>query len=198
MKICLDCGKEIKNRNYCGKCATKRWRLNNPGRMEKLCSEHYKIHRDKYIERASKFNKENPDIANARSRKYNKNHPTKSMDRYYTDIQYRIIKIQRARIRAALKDLNKSQTTKELLGCSIDYLKKYLESKFQPGMTWENYSRTGWHVDHIVPISSFNLLDSVQLKQVCHYTNLQPLWAIDNLKKSNKLPPLSKINLTMP
>jgi hypothetical protein len=63
---------------------------------------------------------------------------------------------------------------------------KYLESKFQSGMTWENYGKNGWHIDHIRPLSSFNLIDDKQLKLACHYTNLQPLWAKDNLVKSNK------------
>lgn len=72
------------------------------------------------------------------------------------------------------------------LGCSMEELKVYLESKFQPGMSWDNYSFTGWHIDHIIPLSSFDLTDPEQFKQACHYTNLQPLWAEDNFKKSNK------------
>jgi len=72
------------------------------------------------------------------------------------------------------------------LGCSLNLLKSYLESKFQPEMTWDNWSRTGWHIDHIRPLSSFNLTDPEQLKQACHYTNLQPLWAKNNLIKGSK------------
>ena len=56
--------------------------------------------------------------------------------------------------------------TVELLGCSLDELKTYLESKFQPGMTWDNYSRNGWTIDHILPLSSFNLIDQNQLKKL--------------------------------
>jgi hypothetical protein len=54
-------------------------------------------------------------------------------------------------------------------------------------MTWENWSKYGWHIDHIKPLSSFNLTDYEQLKMACHYTNLQPMWAKDNLIKSNKV-----------
>lgn len=64
--------------------------------------------------------------------------------------------------------------------------KVYLESLFQPGMVWENYGNDGWHIDHVRPLSSFDLLDPVQFSQACHYTNLQPLWAKDNLSKGNK------------
>ena len=74
------------------------------------------------------------------------------------------------------------------MGCSISELKDYLESKFQVGMTWENHSQTGWHIDHIKPLSHFDLSDRDQFLQACHYTNLQPLWAKDNLSKSDNYP----------
>ena len=72
------------------------------------------------------------------------------------------------------------------LGCSIEELKLYLEKQFQIGMTWENWNNTGWHIDHIKPLSKFNLTDINQIKEACHYTNLQPLWAKDNILKGNK------------
>jgi len=70
------------------------------------------------------------------------------------------------------------------LGCTIPELIKYLESKFQLGMTWENHSSTGWHIDHIIPLCEFDLTDREQFLKAAHYTNLQPLWAEDNLKKN--------------
>ena len=63
----------------------------------------------------------------------------------------------------------------------------YLESKFQTGMTWENHTHNGWHIDHIIPISKFDLTDEAQMKKACHYTNLQPLWAGDNFRKHAKI-----------
>lgn len=73
------------------------------------------------------------------------------------------------------------------LGCSLEELKTHLEQQFQLGMTWENWSRTGWHIDHIQPLSSFDLTDREQFLKAAHYTNLQPLWAKDNLVKHNKI-----------
>jgi hypothetical protein len=73
----------------------------------------------------------------------------------------------------------------ELVGCSYVELRKLIESKFTEGMTWENWSVNGWHIDHIKPLSSFDLTDTEQLKEACSYNNLQPLWAKDNLKKSD-------------
>jgi len=64
---------------------------------------------------------------------------------------------------------------------------KHIEAQFKSGMTWENWSRTGWHLDHIKPLSSFDLSDRAQFLEACHYTNYQPLWAKDNLIKGKKV-----------
>lgn len=84
-------------------------------------------------------------------------------------------------------DKRKSSFIIELLGCQLNELKAYLESKFEPGMTWNNYGMYGWHIDHKIPLSSFNLTDLEDQKKAWHFSNLQPLWAMDNWKKSNKL-----------
>lgn len=76
----------------------------------------------------------------------------------------------------------------DFIGCSIDDLKLHLEKQFVDGMSWENYGRYGWHVDHIRPCCSFDLTDSEQQKECFHYSNLQPLWAKDNLSKGGKFP----------
>ena len=88
---------------------------------------------------------------------------------------------------AAVSGRVKSKHTEELLGCSIEYLRHYLENQFTEGMTWENYGKNGWHIDHIIPLDYFDITDSEQQKRAWHYTNLRPLWAIDNLRKNNKI-----------
>ena len=93
----------------------------------------------------------------------------------------------RNRLRCAIKGNFKSGSAVKDLGCSIDELKTYLESKFKPGMYWDNWSYDGWHIDHIKPLASFDLTDRKQLLEACHYTNLQPLWAKDNLIKSDSV-----------
>ena len=97
------------------------------------------------------------------------------------DPMYCLIHSLRVRTNSVFK--NKSKSTLELLGCSIEQLKHHLESQFQPGMTWENYGK--WHIDHKYPLSK--ALSKEHLFELCHYTNLQPLWKMDNIKKSNKL-----------
>jgi hypothetical protein len=93
----------------------------------------------------------------------------------------------RTRVYHALKGINKSGSAVRDLGCSIEELRWWLEFWFEDGMNWDNYGNKGWHIDHIKPLSSFNLTNREELCKVLHYTNLQPLWAKDNLIKSNKI-----------
>ena len=104
-----------------------------------------------------------------------------------TDPHIRIRDTLSLRMRLALKEQNltKRNTTADLVGCSIPFLKKHLEKKFQKGMTWSNHGRFGWHIDHIIPCSSFDLSDHIQQKKCFNFRNLQPLWAEENIKKSN-------------
>jgi hypothetical protein len=90
-------------------------------------------------------------------------------------------------LNAAIKNNQKIGSAVKDLGCSIEELKIYLESKFQEGMSWDNWSLKGWHIDHIKPLASFDLTDRNQLIQAYYYTNLQPLWAKDNMAKSDKI-----------
>lgn len=137
---------------------------------------YYQNNQDKVRKRNVEWKQNNPEYrANYRRRRKISNPELKVTDG-----------IRRA-INIALKNNTKAGNTTELLGCSIEYLHTYIESLFQPGMTWENHGRYGWHIDHIIPLSYFNLADHIQQKHAWHYTNLQPLWAADNLKKSNKI-----------
>lgn len=101
------------------------------------------------------------------------------------DLCFKLAGNLRSRLRLAISNNQKSGSAVRDLGCSVEELKLHLESKFQPGMSWENWSRQGWHIDHIKPLASFDLTDRNQFLQACHFTNLQPLWAIDNFKKSD-------------
>jgi hypothetical protein len=119
-----------------------------------------------------------------------------SRKRYKTDINFRLSDILRSRLNKAISNNQKSGSAVSDLGCSVAKLKIYLQMKFHRNsrgrhecMTWDNYGHKTWHIDHIKPLSSFNLTDPKQLKEACHYTNLQPLWARDNIKKSNKYNP---------
>jgi len=109
-------------------------------------------------------------------------------NRYKNDTVFRLTESLRSRMRMAINEGNgfKRGSSQELLGCDWQTVREHLENQFTDGMTWDNYGYRGWHVDHIRPCSSFDLTDSEQQKLCFHYTNLQPLWAKDNFRKSDK------------
>jgi hypothetical protein len=104
-----------------------------------------------------------------------------------TDSQYAVTCRLRVRLANAVRCIGgyKSARTHELIGCTISELMAHLESKFLPGMTWEN--RSEWHIDHITPCKAFDLTDPEQQKLCFHWTNLQPLWKSDNMSKGAKV-----------
>lgn len=99
--------------------------------------------------------------------------------------QYQIRKNIHTRLYVAIKN-NYKKSDIHNLGCDLFEFKKYLKSKFKRGMTWENYG-SKWHIDHIKPLSSFDLTDRKQLLECCHYLNTQPLWKKENLLKGTKI-----------
>ena len=105
--------------------------------------------------------------------------------RYNTDSEYRLKRVLSSRLHSALKGKQKSEATLVLLGCTLKELKVYLEDQFVEGMSWENYGE--WEVDHIMPCASFDLTDEVQQQRCFHYSNLQPLFAVENRQKSAKI-----------
>ncbi|MFA5031091.1 MAG: hypothetical protein WC495_05910 [Patescibacteria group bacterium] len=142
----------------------------------KKAKEYYQKHRERYLEE---------------KRKYRKTHSKEIKDyrnkRMKTDIKFKLICYLRSRLSVAVRNNQKSGSAVKDLGCSIPELKIYLESKFQVGMTWENWGINGWHIDHIIPLDSFNLQNKDEFLKASHYTNLQPMWAEENWEKGNKI-----------
>ena len=116
--------------------------------------------------------------------KHRKKLTQKYLNRRRTDPNFKILTILRGRIKDVLKGHSKSDSTINILGCTIEELWIHLESKFTEGMTRQNHGK--WHVDHIIPCASFDLTKPEQQVKCFHYTNLQPLWALDNLKKGKR------------
>lgn len=104
-----------------------------------------------------------------------------------TNIQFLLSERIRNRFNLAVRNGSKGGSAVKLLGCNISEFKIYIESKFKKGMSWRNYGLKGWHLDHIVPLSNFDLTKTSDVKKACHYSNIQPLWAIENIIKSNRL-----------
>jgi hypothetical protein len=184
-KLC--CTKESIIYNNLHKKERKRYYLDN---KEKLLKQHkeYHIKNKEHVKEQTKDYRERKHTSikkqQKRWRKLHKNFiRNRERELRKSNIQFRLRCIFRNRIRQALKNNKKSNSTINLLGCSIRKAKKYLESKFQPGMSWDNYGYYGWHIDHIRPCASFDLSKPEEQKACFHYSNLQPLWWYDNLRK---------------
>lgn len=157
--------------------------------------KYYERNKEQILKDAKQYRKENKNTILERQKLWRENNKSKILNinkeyvknRRKTDPNFKVLLNMRSRIGNALKRNKKTGHTIDLLGCSINEIKLYLESKFLDGMSWNNYGRTGWHIDHIIPCSSFDLTDLKEQKQCFHYTNLQPLWAEDNLSKSDKV-----------
>jgi hypothetical protein len=142
--------------------------------------EWYQNNKEKHAANREKYEQENKDRLRAARRKWENN-------RLKTDLNYCLQKTLRGRIRASLKGLTKKQErTEELIGCTIEEFRAYIESQFKEGMTWENWSAYGWHIDHRIPLTWFNLENENCRKLAFHYKNMQPLWWDQNIKKNNR------------
>ena len=203
-KYYLKNSEKIKNR-------VKEYRANNPELIKECKKKHYIENSEHLIIKAKNYYAKNTDIINTKHKEYvaknsetiknyqkdykDKNSETiKNYQKDYkrnrrnTDPIFKMVCNLRSRIQIALKSqgATKDISSKELFGADQEFVWKHLESQFKEGMTRENNNRKGWHIDHIKPMNSFDLNDPEQLKECCHYSNLQPLWWIENLQKSYK------------
>jgi hypothetical protein len=158
----------------------REYQSKNPDVVKRCNSNYYAKHSNKLKEYQVEYSKANRNKINARSRRY-------VQQRIKTDLQFRITHVLRSRLCAAIKGRKPVQQTMDLVGISFTELISYLEGRFQHGMSWANYGFRGWHVDHIAPIASFDLTDPDQQRRCFHYTNLQPLWWKDNLRKKHSI-----------
>lgn len=101
--------------------------------------------------------------------------------RYDNDPVFKLKTLIRNRISKILRPSTKPATSMQLVGCSAEELKEYLTQQFTTGMSWNNYGK--WHVDHRESFASIDIDDAESVRRVCHYSNLQPLWAADNIRK---------------
>lgn len=193
IKVCKQCGLENtntrKNSNYCSqKCRLDR---NNDNAL----NNYYKKYQvERVAERAEKLFEKVCEICSNKYMTYKHNRMFCSME-CYTESCSRRAKNDPATIlkrcnRDRIRDLVRQKIMNKTLPSSIDYfgadgktVVAHIESKFVSGMSWHN--KNLWHVDHIIPLTAFNLLDETECKKAFHYTNLQPLWAEDNWAKSS-------------
>jgi hypothetical protein len=181
---CIQCVKEKK----------EQWTQLNPNYFSNYRNTNREKQKDRHrswFERnREKKNKQNKDWYYANKEKV-KEKNRRNRNKYKTNPTFKVRNALRQRVYSFLLG-SKSQKTMDLIGCSIEKLKQHLESQFVEGMTWENYGNPNgdhtdcWHIDHIRPCNSFDLTKETDQKECFHYSNLQPLWGKDNIKKGSK------------
>lgn len=166
-------------KEVCKKCRSlRRKAAYNKEKRSQESKRYYQKNKQKILEYAKDWRGKNKQLVNKLAREY-------ARKRRASDIHFKVKCNLRTRLYFAIRKECKKGSAVRDLGCSIAELKAYLESKFQPGMSWDNYGK--WHIDHIRPLASFNLNDKLQFVEACHFTNLQPLWARDNILKRDKI-----------
>jgi hypothetical protein len=169
-------------RSKCKSCEylmNRQWQIKNRDYVNRKMRESYRRNPERSINYSRKWRVKNPEKRRAQGRR--------EMIARKQHVDRRILLILRQRINKALRGNWKSGRTVALLGCSIQSFKIYLESRFDVGMSWSNYGRGGWHIDHIIPCALFDLSRSEHQKRCFHFSNLQPLWESENCKKGDKL-----------
>jgi hypothetical protein len=152
----------------------KKYREENLGKIKERGKQYYNNNKKEILDKNKVYKKNTKNIRNIYESNKKKNNPI-----------YSLLCGMRSRLCNYLKksDITKKNKTFDIVGCTPQSLKEHLETQFIDGMSWDK--RSEWHIDHIIPLSSAKTEE--ELYSLCHYTNLQPLWAEDNLKKSNKI-----------
>jgi hypothetical protein len=167
----------------------KEYRQNSKETVKEYWKEYYQKNKEAIAEASKKYYQKNKERMAEYCKEYRKN-------KYSTNLDYKFRHLLRSALYRNLKryliketnpEFSYTKASSSLLGCTVEELKTHIENQFEDGMTWENWAHDGWHLDHIIPCSSFDLTKKKEQKKCFHYTNLQPLWAEDNLSKSSKL-----------
>lgn len=176
----------------------KEWFQKNRERVNARRRERYATdaeYRAEILEKGRQYRERNPEKTKQTILRWMKENPDKlrkeqnayKRNRRKNDVGFKLLLVMKTRMYRALRGkVRKSASTEKLIGCSVEELKQYLENLWQPGMTWDNYGYRGWHIDHIRPCASYDLTDPGQQKECFHFSNLQPMWGIENMKKGAK------------
>jgi hypothetical protein len=170
----------------------KEYRLKNKEQIKEHDKEYYLKNREKRIKYQREYRSIHQEANREHSRKYyfknkerlSKNNTRNAKERRKTNPSLRILDSLRSRMLHALKGKNKSASTMELIGCTIEELRRHIESKFEPWMTWKNHGL--WDIDHIKACANFDFTHPEQQRACFNWSNLQPLEHIANIKKGAK------------
>lgn len=161
---------------YCKKCAYET-------KKGKYTDYNKKYHEEYRVENREKLSKNHAEYFQKNKEKINE----KARAKRKINEQFRIANNLRSRVSKVLSGVIGREKTMEMLGCTLEDFKKHIESQWLDWMTWENHGPK-WHIDHIVPVASFDLTKSEERRKCFHYKNMQPLPAKLNLSKNKKHP----------
>lgn len=162
----------------------------NKERINQRGREYYKKNRDKFREASREWYERNKEKVAAYVSQWRKENRSRINETTRARRAKDPVSLLKSRCRSRLgnvlarRQIKKSSSTEQMIGCSWKELKRHIESQFLPGMSWENKSE--WHLDHIIPLAHAQTEEDVL--RLCRWENLQPLWGKDNLRKSDKLP----------
>lgn len=189
---CKDChnkrSKEYSKKNHNKVLKSQgNWRRKHPELVYKSHKKYRLSNREKVNQRLKNFYKNNPEKRKEYRENYRPRKREQRKERRASDEVFKITNNIRARLYRYMKKLNitKRNRTFDIVGITPSELKNHIEKQFVDGMNWGNYGQFGWHIDHRIPLDSAKTED--ELYKLCHYTNLQPLWWLDNIHKSAKI-----------
>lgn len=179
----------------CKECTVERnreLRDINPEKYSEYQKNYYRKNKDSILSKEKMWREENREEILERRRVYYRENSGKikrvnyeyKKKRLKDDPVFYCAELCRRRISKCLQERGflKTGSTGKMLGCDWNHLKDHIESQFQDGMSWDN--RGDWHIDHIIPLARAKTIEDVE--RLCHYTNLQPLWASENMSKGSK------------
>jgi hypothetical protein len=207
-------GRKDGRQGVCKKCkneSTSKWRLDNPEKVKEYGHMKYYENPKKSIDAARKWQIENPERAKETNRLYRiknkekvkansirwkkdnpdkvKIHSKRDVDKRRSTPRGKLNHNVSTAVRLALKSNKAGRHWEDLVGYTVEELKKHLEKKFKKGMSWSNYGKHGWNIDHKIPLTVFHFEkpEDIDFKRAWALSNLQPMWASDNFKKNKKL-----------
>lgn len=196
MKTCKRGHEREDDQTRCNLCNSYKMKLYRQKNKESILADkkRYNLENKELISTTTKlYRQKNKSTISTKMKAYRRKNKV-SLARYERerrrqDPTYRVIGNLRTRLRSVIRGTSKCGSAVRDLGCTREELITYLESLFEPGMTWDNYGNKEdqWSIDHIIPLSKVDLTNREEFLKVNHYTNLRPMWHLDNLKKGNRL-----------
>lgn len=183
---CKECLAQYKKQKYLSNPEVKQYYLNYGKTWRDNNKEHIQNYQQAHRNELKEYNKQYQKQRYETDLNYRNKRKEYNRNQYHSDLNYKIRKILSGRIKNVLNGISKSNNTQQLLGCSLEFFKDFVEFSFYDNMCWDNYG-SHWHIDHVRPCASFDLSDPGQQRECFNWRNLSPLRADKNMSKKDKI-----------